>query len=103
MQKKFFKLSLTTFITAGVLFVINYFFFHYTGDDRPNGIAFMFTAYHDECEKPFVTDLIGQLAVTMLSVSIVSLMIALIFYGVKKKDAKIAEEAKELDNETKAE
>jgi len=102
MKKKFLKLSLISFITSAVLFVINYFFFHYTGDDRPNGIAFMFTAYHDECEKPFVTDLIGQLAVSMLVVAIVSLMIALIFYGVKKKkETEAIEEKKESEDVSK--
>jgi len=86
MKKRFLELSLTSFITAAVLFVLNYICFHYTGDDRPNGIAFMFTAYHDECEKPFVTDLLGQLATLMLFTSIVSLMIVSIFYRKRKNE-----------------
>lgn len=84
MKKKFGILSLSSFILSAILFVVNYIFYHYTGDDRANGVAFMFTPYHDDVQKPFITDLIGQLATNMLAVSIVSLMILLIFFGIKR-------------------
>lgn len=88
MRRKFLKLSLTGFISSAIAYILNYVFYHYTGDDRANGIAFMFTAYHAEAEKPFITDLIGQLATLLLFLAVVSLMIAVIFYKKESKNKK---------------
>ena len=74
MKKKILKLSLYSFISSIVIFVINYFFFHFVTD---NGIT---TQWQPEAGKPFVADLIGQLGVLMLFLSIASLMIGLIVF-----------------------
>jgi hypothetical protein len=77
-QKNLLKVSLYSLIISVVIFVINYFFFHFVTDD---GIT---TTWHPEAGKPFVADLIGQLGVLMLFFSIATLMIGLICY--KKED-----------------
>lgn len=73
-EKKLLKLSLVSFITAIVLFGIAFYFFHFVTDS-----GFTLT-YHKESVKPFVTDLIGQLAVLFLFTSIISLVIRKIFF-----------------------
>ena len=78
MRKKLLKFSLCQFIISAVVFAINYFFYHFVTDD---GITFTF---HEEAGKPFVADLIGQLGVSILFLSIASLMIALIFFKNKE-------------------
>jgi hypothetical protein len=77
-RKNLLKVSLYSLIISVVIFVINYFFFHFVTDD---GIT---TTWHPEAGKPFVADLIGQLGVLMLFFSIATLMIGLICY--KKED-----------------
>ena len=79
MRKNFQKLSLTSGISAAVVFVINYFFYHFVTDD---GITL---TWQPEAGKPFVADLIGQLGVLLLAVAIVSLMVSFIFFP---KDSK---------------
>ena len=74
MKQKFLKLSLYSFIASAVIFVINYFFFHFVTDE---GIT---TTWHPEAGKPFVADLIGLFAVLFLFTSVISLLIAKIFF-----------------------
>ena len=75
MKKKLQKLSLISLITAIGLFGIAFYFFHFVTDS-----GFTLT-YHEEAGKPFVTDLIGQFAVLFLFTSVISLIIAKIFYS----------------------
>lgn len=89
------KLSLASFVLSAIAFVLNYVFYHYTGDDRANGISFMFTPYHPEVQKPFITDLIGQLATLLLFLAIASLLVAFIFFGKEKSKKKKASETKD--------
>lgn len=77
-RSKLLKVSLYSIIISAVIFVINYFFYHFVTDD---GIT---TTWHPEPGKPFVSDLIGQLGVLMMFLSITTLLFALIFY--KKED-----------------
>ena len=77
-RKNLLKVSLYSLIISVVIFVINYFFFHFVTDD---GIT---KTWHPEAGKPFVADLIGQLGVLMLFFSVATLMIGLICY--KKED-----------------
>ena len=74
MKQKFLKWSLYSFIASAVIFVINYFFFHFVTDE---GIT---TTWHPEAGKPFVADLIGLFAVLFLFTSVISLLIAKIFF-----------------------
>lgn len=74
MKKKLNKFSLVSFISSAVVFVINYFFFHFVTDE---GISLIF---HEEVGKPFVANLIGQLGVHLLAAGIISLMISVIFF-----------------------
>ena len=74
MKKKLNKFSLVSFISSAVVFVINYFFFHFVTDD---GITLV---WHPEAGKPFVADLIGQLGVHLLATAIISFMISVIFF-----------------------
>lgn len=78
MQKKLLKLSLIMIIIAAVIFVINYFFFHFVTDD---GIT---TVWQPEAGKPFVADLIGNLGVLFIFGSAVNLLFALIVFNDKK-------------------
>ena len=73
-KEKLLKLSLYCFISSVVVLVINYFFYHFVTDD---GIGL---TWNPEPGKPFVSDLIGQLGVLFLFASIMSLMIAFIFF-----------------------
>ena len=79
MRQKFLKLSLYSLIISAVIFVINYFFYHFVTDD---GIT---STWQPEAGKPFVADLIGIFAVLFLFASAMSLLIALIFYNKKEK------------------
>jgi uncharacterized membrane protein len=74
MKNKINKFSLVAFISLVVVFIINYFFFHFVTDD---GISLV---WHPEAGKPFVADLIGQLGVHLLAAAIISLMISIIFF-----------------------
>ena len=73
-KKNFLKLSLYTGIISVIVFVINYFFYHFVTDD---GISLTF---NEEPGKPFVANLIGYFAVMFLFASVISLLIAHIFY-----------------------
>ena len=77
-KNKFLKLSLYSLIASIITFIINYFFFHFVTDD---GISL---TWQEEAGKPFVTNLIGILAVLFLFASVMSLFIATIFYSNKK-------------------
>ena len=77
-KKSLLKLSLVSFLSSALVFVFNYFFYHYFTDDGFTGV------FQEEAGKPFVADLIGQLGVLLLFLSIASLMIALIVYNNKK-------------------
>ena len=74
MKQKFLKLSLYTLISGLVVFIINYFFYHFVTDE---GITF---TWHEEAGKPFITNLIGNLAILFLFTSIISFIIRQIFY-----------------------
>ena len=78
-RQKLFKLSLVTLIIGLSLIVISYLFFHFVTD---SGITF---TWHPEAGKPFVTDMIGQLAVLFLFASAMSAISALVLFD---KDTK---------------
>ena len=78
-KQKLFKLSLITLAIGVGLLAIAYFFFHFVTD---SGITF---TWHPEAGKPFVTDMIGQLAVLFLFASSMSAISALVFYGKDEK------------------
>jgi hypothetical protein len=78
MRKKLLKLSLIMIICAAVIFVINYFFFHFVTDD---GIT---TVWQPEAGKPFVADLIGNLGVLFIFGSAVSALSALVLFEKEK-------------------
>lgn len=78
MKKKLLKLSLAFIITAAIVFVINYFFFHFVTD---SGITL---TWQPEAGKPFVADLIGNLGVLCIFGSLLSLFAALILFGEDK-------------------
>ena len=60
------------------MLAIAYFFFHFVTDD---GITLV---WHPEAGKPFVTDMIGQLATLFLFASAMSAISALIFFDEEK-------------------
>ena len=66
------KLSLWSIISSAIIFVINYFFYHYVTDF---GIGLEF---QEVAQKPFVADLIGQFGVLMLFFSVVTFMISFV-------------------------
>ena len=74
MRKKLFKTSLIMLICSAVIFVINYFFFHFVTD---SGIT---TTWQPEAGKPFVADLIGNLGVLFIFGSAVSALCALVLF-----------------------
>ena len=77
-RKKLFKLSLITFLTAAFVLVFNYFFYHYF---TSSGFT---SEFHKLPEKPFVSDLIGQLGVLFLFASAMSLIIGFVCYSKEK-------------------
>lgn len=79
MKNKLLKLSLWMIICAAIIFVINYFFFHFVTD---SGISL---TWNPEPGKPFVSNLIGNLGVLFIFGSTVSLMLALIVFGDEEK------------------
>ena len=79
MKNKLLKLSLWMIICAAIIFVINYFFFHFVTD---SGISL---TWNPEPGKPFVSNLIGNLGVLFIFGSAVSLMLALIVFGDEEK------------------
>ena len=80
-KKKLLKLSLVCLIIGLVVLAIAYFFFHFVTD---SGIGL---TWNPEPGKPFVTDMIGQLAVLFLFTSAVSAISALVFFD-EKEDKK---------------
>lgn len=74
MREKFLKLSLWQGIIAAVVFVINYFFFHFVAED---GITLV---WQPEPGKPFVADLIGNLGVLFIFGSVICFLAAHIFF-----------------------
>ena len=78
-KKNFLKLSLYTFVSGMLVFIINYFFYHFVTDE---GITLI---WHEEPGKPFVANLIGILAVLLIFASILSLFISFIFFKEQEK------------------
>ncbi len=79
-RKKLFKLSLITLAIGVGLLAVAYFFFHFVTD---SGVTF---TWHPEAGKPFVTDMIGQLAVLFLFASSMSAISALVLFDEKNSD-----------------
>ena len=79
MGKKLLRVSGISAIISVVIFAFNFYFFHFVTDE-----GFTLT-YHAEAGKPFVSDLIGQLGVHFLFLSLASLLIALICFPKKEK------------------
>lgn len=77
-KNKFLKLSLYCLIISVIVFIINYFFYHFVTDE---GISL---TWNEEPGKPFVANLIGIFAVLFLFASVISLLIAYIFYPKEK-------------------
>lgn len=81
MKQKLLKLSLIMILIAAGILVFNYFFFHFVTD---TGISF---TWNPEPGKPFVSELIGDLAVLFIFGSAVSLLLAFfVFNDEDKKD-----------------
>lgn len=74
MKNKLLKLAMWQGIIAAVIFVVNYFFYHFVTD---YGISLV---WQPEPGKPFVSDLIGQLGVLFVFSALISLLCALIFF-----------------------
>ena len=72
-KKSVIKFAVVNLIIGIVLLAISYFFFHYVTD---SGIT---TVHQSEAGKPFVTELIGDLAVLFIFSSAVSFIYSLIF------------------------
>ena len=68
MRKKLQKFSLAQLVIAAVVFVINYFFFHFVTKE---GIT---TEWQPEPGKPFVSNLIGTLGTLFLFGSTTALL-----------------------------
>lgn len=79
MRKKLFKLSGISAVISAIVFIFNYFFFHYFTDDGFTPI------FQQEAGKPFVADLIGQLGLHFLFLSLAALLIAFVCFN---KDSK---------------
>ena len=79
MGKKLLKLSGISAVISVFIFIFNYFFFHFFTD---SGFT---TVFQEEAGKPFVADLIGQLGVHFLFLSLASLLIALICFPKNEK------------------
>ena len=78
-KNKLLKLSLITLCIGLGILAIAYFFFHFVTD---SGITF---TWHPEAGKPFVTDMIGQLAVLFLFASSMSAISALVLFDKDEK------------------
>ena len=75
-RKTLWKIAAASFAVALLIFVFNYFFFHYF-----NGSGFG-AVFHAEPVKPIVSDMVGQLGVHFLFASLFSLLVS---FFVKKK------------------
>ena len=80
MRSKLLKLSMWQGIIAAIVFVINYFFFHFVTDD---GITL---TWQSEPGKPFVADLIGNLGVLFIFGSVITLLLAFIIFDKTDKN-----------------
>ena len=78
-RNKLLKFSLYSIIIAAIIFVINYFFYHFLTDD---GFT---TIFQEEAGKPFVANLIGQLGTLFVFLSGASLLAAFVIFD-KKND-----------------
>ncbi len=74
MRKKLLKFSACQAIISVIVFVINYFFFHFVTND---GVTFV---WQPEPGKPFVADMIGILGTLFLFGAAISLLAAFIFF-----------------------
>ena len=70
LRKRLNKLSIACLIIAVVVFIINYFVFHYVTD------AGITTVWQPEAGKPFLADLVGILGANMVFASIISALSA---------------------------
>ena len=70
LRKRLNKLSIACLIIAVVVFIINYFVFHYVTD------AGITTVWQPEAGKPFLADLVGILGENMVFASIISALSA---------------------------
>ena len=77
-RKNLLKLSLITLIIGLLVLAIEYFFFHFVTDE---GIT---TVWQPEPGKPFVSNMIGVLAVLFIFASIICLFISFIFFDKNK-------------------
>ena len=77
MKKKLLKLSLITFIISVCVMAFSFYFFHFVTDQ-----GFTLT-YHQEAGKPFISNMLGTFGVLFLFASVMSLLIAFIFYNEK--------------------
>ena len=73
-RQKLLKLSLITLIKGVGLLAIAYFFFHFVTD------AGITLTWHPEAGKPFITDMIGQLAVLFIFASSMSVISAFVLF-----------------------
>ena len=84
MKKKFRKLSLWSLVLALAIFVFSYFLYHYV---LPDGTVT--TVYQKDVGKPLITELFSILGTLFLFSSILSGMIAKIFFPEKEESEKI--------------
>ncbi|MBQ3496417.1 MAG: hypothetical protein IKC33_00560 [Clostridia bacterium] len=74
MRKRLIKLSIISFIIAVVLFAIDYLIFHHLTD------AGFVLQHQQEAGKPFVTDLVGQVAASFFFLGGASLLVGFICF-----------------------
>ena len=77
-RKKLVKLSIASFGISAFILTFNYFFYHYF---TSKGFA---SEFHKEPQKPFVSDLIGQLGVLLVFSSFFTFLCSIIFYNKNK-------------------
>ena len=78
MKRKLFKFSLWMFIVSMLVFLVNYFVFHFVTDSG------RLLTWNPEPGKPFICELIGTLGVLFFFGGAVSLMLALIVFNDEK-------------------
>ena len=78
MKRKLLKLSLITLIIAICVMAFSFYFFHFVTDQ-----GFTLT-YHKEAGKPFIANMLGTFGTLFLFSSIMSALIACIFYNDKE-------------------
>lgn len=82
MKRKCRKLSFALLVSAVIVFVIAYFFYHYLTPD-----GFM-SVWQPEPAKPYVTFLVAILGVLLLLSSIETFFVSSIFFGKEEKFSK---------------